>query len=63
MFARCPRSATQQATDELIDRLWTAAQAFYAPGRLGLAEPPAKAATPDWLFVYGGSCECTEGLR
>ncbi|TFK91794.1 GroES-like protein [Polyporus arcularius HHB13444] len=34
---------------------WTAAQAFYAPGRLGLVEPPAKAATPDWVFVYGGS--------
>ncbi len=62
MFGRCPR-AMQQATDEPIDRCWTAAQAFYAPGRLGLIEPPAKVATPEWVFVYGGSCECTELLR
>ncbi|RDX47060.1 GroES-like protein [Lentinus brumalis] len=34
---------------------WTAVQAFYAPGRLGLVEPPAKVTTPEWVLVYGGS--------
>ncbi|TFK91792.1 GroES-like protein [Polyporus arcularius HHB13444] len=34
---------------------WTAVQAFYAPGRLGLVEPPAKVASPEWVLVYGGS--------
>ncbi|KAI0723729.1 GroES-like protein [Cerioporus squamosus] len=34
---------------------WTAVQTFYAPGRLGLVEPPAKVATPEWVLIYGGS--------
>ncbi|RPD66606.1 GroES-like protein [Lentinus tigrinus ALCF2SS1-7] len=34
---------------------WTAVQAFYAPGRLGLVEPPAKSPTPEWVLIYGGS--------
>ncbi|OSD08389.1 GroES-like protein [Trametes coccinea BRFM310] len=34
---------------------WTAAQALFHKTRLGLVEPPAKAAGNEWIFVYGGS--------
>ncbi|RPD59285.1 GroES-like protein [Lentinus tigrinus ALCF2SS1-7] len=34
---------------------WTAVQALYGPGRLGLVEPPAKADNSEWVLIYGGS--------
>ena len=36
--------------------LWTVAQAYYHPTRMGLKELPDKAADEEeWFFVYGGS--------
>ncbi|KAI0337936.1 GroES-like protein [Trametopsis cervina] len=34
---------------------WTAVQALFHPGRLGLVEPPKKVKREEWIFVYGGS--------
>lgn len=36
-------------------RFWTAAQALFGPGRLGLSEPPAKAVESKWILIYGAS--------
>lgn len=42
-----------------MDRFWTAAQALFHPTRLGLVEPPNKVEKEEWVFVYGGSSECS----
>lgn len=34
---------------------WTAVQALFNPTRLGLTEPPNRAATSEWILIYGGS--------
>ncbi|TFK92536.1 GroES-like protein [Polyporus arcularius HHB13444] len=37
---------------------WTSVQALYNPKHLGLVEPPAKVAKPEWVLIYGGSTAC-----
>lgn len=39
-------------------RFWTAVQALYHPGRLGLVEPPETVAGEEWVYIHGGSCRC-----
>ncbi|KAK7694089.1 hypothetical protein QCA50_003665 [Cerrena zonata] len=50
-----PGSLTQEEAATFGCSYWTAVQALFAPGRLELTEPPAKAAVSKWILIYGAS--------